>query len=326
MAGAEAFLQRGKDENCLPRRRFRLPGVHSPPISRQANHQTQQSRHQTGEETPRHGNARLRGGNAAMVLARSTRSREEGELLPGSGVIQGLCQPGPLHVAAHLQMGLPPPLPQAEDMDHQPLLGRYNKSRQDRWVFGDRDSGAYMPKLAWTKIVRHPLVRGRASPDDLAQASSGRTAPQKQATARPQHPPPAPQAKRPLPAMRRPASARRPRTTKPATMGTVAPRHPQGDHQAHRHTRAGRPTGRHPSHARTLPPPGNRRTQGTSTSLYLKPPTGLAERVRDEGSRSRGGGQQGLGAWYGVMLILCANCAVPGLGPRLLSHRLLRRS
>ena len=49
--------------------------------------------------------------------------------------------------------------------------GRYNKSRQDRWVFGDRDSGAYMPKLAWTKIVRHPLVRGRASPDDPAQAS-----------------------------------------------------------------------------------------------------------------------------------------------------------
>ena len=50
-------------------------------------------------------------------------------------------------------------------------FGRYNKTRQDRWVFGDRDSGAYMPKLAWTKIVRHPLVRGRASPDDPAQAS-----------------------------------------------------------------------------------------------------------------------------------------------------------
>jgi RNA-directed DNA polymerase len=50
-------------------------------------------------------------------------------------------------------------------------FGRYNKSRQDHWVFGDRDSGAYMPKLAWTKIVRHPLVRGRASPDDPAQAS-----------------------------------------------------------------------------------------------------------------------------------------------------------
>ncbi len=50
-------------------------------------------------------------------------------------------------------------------------FGRYHKSRQDRWVFGDRDSGAYMPKFAWTKIVRHRLIRGRASPDDPALAS-----------------------------------------------------------------------------------------------------------------------------------------------------------
>jgi RNA-directed DNA polymerase len=49
-------------------------------------------------------------------------------------------------------------------------FGRYNKARQDRWVFGDRDSGAYLPKFAWTKIVRHRLVRGEASPDDPAQA------------------------------------------------------------------------------------------------------------------------------------------------------------
>jgi RNA-directed DNA polymerase len=37
-------------------------------------------------------------------------------------------------------------------------------------VFGDRTSGAYLPKFAWTKIVRHSLVRGDASPDDPAQA------------------------------------------------------------------------------------------------------------------------------------------------------------
>jgi RNA-directed DNA polymerase len=49
-------------------------------------------------------------------------------------------------------------------------FGRYHKSRQDRWVFGDRDSGAYLPKLAWTKIVRHRLVRSEASPDDPAHA------------------------------------------------------------------------------------------------------------------------------------------------------------
>ncbi len=48
-------------------------------------------------------------------------------------------------------------------------FGRYNKARNDRWVFGNRDSGAYLPKLAWTNIVRHQLVRGDASPDDPAQ-------------------------------------------------------------------------------------------------------------------------------------------------------------
>ncbi len=43
---------------------------------------------------------------------------------------------------------------------------RFNPSRNDRWVFGDHDSGAYLPKFAWTKIVRHPMVAGWASPDD----------------------------------------------------------------------------------------------------------------------------------------------------------------
>ena len=33
--------------------------------------------------------------------------------------------------------------------------GKFNKSRQDRWVFGDRHSGAYMHKFAWTPILRH---------------------------------------------------------------------------------------------------------------------------------------------------------------------------
>jgi RNA-directed DNA polymerase len=46
--------------------------------------------------------------------------------------------------------------------------GRFNKSRQDRWVFGDRKSGAYMQKFAWTSIVRHQIVKHGASPDDPA--------------------------------------------------------------------------------------------------------------------------------------------------------------
>jgi RNA-directed DNA polymerase len=46
--------------------------------------------------------------------------------------------------------------------------GKFNKSRQDRWVFGDRNSGAYLHKFSWTRILRHRLVRPGASPDDPA--------------------------------------------------------------------------------------------------------------------------------------------------------------
>jgi RNA-directed DNA polymerase len=46
--------------------------------------------------------------------------------------------------------------------------GKFNKSRSDRWVFGDRKSGAYMHKFSWTRILRHRLVRPWASPDDPA--------------------------------------------------------------------------------------------------------------------------------------------------------------
>jgi RNA-directed DNA polymerase len=49
-------------------------------------------------------------------------------------------------------------------------FGMFNRSRRDRWVFGDRKSGAYLLKFAWTKIVRHQLVRSGASPDDPALA------------------------------------------------------------------------------------------------------------------------------------------------------------
>ncbi len=45
-------------------------------------------------------------------------------------------------------------------------FGAFNRFRRDRWVFGDRDSGAYLFKFGWTKIVRHQMVPGTASPDD----------------------------------------------------------------------------------------------------------------------------------------------------------------
>ena len=47
---------------------------------------------------------------------------------------------------------------------------KFNKFRNDQWVFGDRDTGAYLPKPSWTDIVRHTLVKSGASPDDPAQA------------------------------------------------------------------------------------------------------------------------------------------------------------
>ncbi len=48
----------------------------------------------------------------------------------------------------------------------QRYFRKFNKFRNDRWVFGDRDTGAYLPKPAWTDIVRHTLVKAAASPDD----------------------------------------------------------------------------------------------------------------------------------------------------------------
>ncbi|MFG2848136.1 group II intron reverse transcriptase/maturase [Kitasatospora sp. NPDC048296] len=50
--------------------------------------------------------------------------------------------------------------------------GKFNKYRNDYWVFGDRgctsESGGtfHVVKFSWTNIVRHQLVTGGASPDD----------------------------------------------------------------------------------------------------------------------------------------------------------------
>jgi RNA-directed DNA polymerase len=52
----------------------------------------------------------------------------------------------------------------------QRLRGRGNKLRNDRWVFGDPASDAYLVKVSWTDIVRHVMVTGAASPVDPALA------------------------------------------------------------------------------------------------------------------------------------------------------------
>jgi RNA-directed DNA polymerase len=45
-------------------------------------------------------------------------------------------------------------------------FGSFHPTRRDRWVFGDRPSGGYLLRFGWTKIIRHDLVKGAASPDD----------------------------------------------------------------------------------------------------------------------------------------------------------------
>ncbi len=47
-------------------------------------------------------------------------------------------------------------------------FGQFNPSRSNHWVFGDTASGAYLPLMVWTPIVRHRKVAGGASPDDPA--------------------------------------------------------------------------------------------------------------------------------------------------------------
>jgi RNA-directed DNA polymerase len=47
-------------------------------------------------------------------------------------------------------------------------FGQFHPTRRDRWVFGNRDTGGYLLRFGWTKIIRHDLVKGTASPDDPA--------------------------------------------------------------------------------------------------------------------------------------------------------------
>lgn len=46
--------------------------------------------------------------------------------------------------------------------------GSWHHQRNDRWVFGDKRTGAILLKFHWFNIHRHILVKGTASPDDPA--------------------------------------------------------------------------------------------------------------------------------------------------------------
>ncbi len=43
-----------------------------------------------------------------------------------------------------------------------------NSGRKDYWTFGNKHTGAYLPKMNWTPIERHVMVKGASTPDDPA--------------------------------------------------------------------------------------------------------------------------------------------------------------
>lgn len=106
---------------------------------------------------------------------------------------------------------------------------RFDKSRQDRWVFGNRQRGSYLHKFAWTTIIRHQMVSGGASPDDPSlteywvRRRRKATLPINNTTLRPS----------PgwsLSDLQRNAQRRRGPASTPAAMGTLAGNHPHRDH------------------------------------------------------------------------------------------------
>ena len=45
-------------------------------------------------------------------------------------------------------------------------FGRFNLDRADKWVFGEHQTGAHVPKFSWFHIERHTLVPGEYSLDN----------------------------------------------------------------------------------------------------------------------------------------------------------------
>ena len=94
-----------------------------------------------------------------------------GGLLPGRGVIRGCSARWTATCGSCSTSG---PRWRHQNKPERWIVGRYfgkfNKFRNDHWVFGDRDSGAYLVKFSWTGIERHVPVKGAASPDDPALA------------------------------------------------------------------------------------------------------------------------------------------------------------
>ena len=221
---------------------------------------------------------RLRGQNASAVLAAICPvTRGWASFYPVGGIQADVQHRGRLLVEAHLQVGLPQPPPKAEALDHQTVL-RPVQPLQAQQLGLRRRRQRRLPAPAGLD-PHHPAPQGhrpgvprRPRPDRLLEPAAR----QEPAPARPQQPAPAEDAARALRALRGPAPARRPGAPHSRGMATVAPHHPQSDHQATHRTRAGH-AGYDPSDTRLLPAPGNPRGQpGTGIFTHLNRPSGLA--------------------------------------------------
>ena len=145
-------------------------------------------------------------------------------------------------------------------------FGMFNPARQDKWVFGSRETGFYLRKFAWTKIVRHRMVAGRASPDD--PALTGYWQQRRRRDRLPVDPATWHLLRRQrgrCPLCRGLLLHADHQPQEPGGMAAVAHRHAQGDPQARDRQRDGprHPgrTRRIPPHTRTLPPPHRQRHQ-----------------------------------------------------------------
>ena len=227
--------------------RVLVPGVRHPPPDRsagqrQAAHQTQQGIGQAAPETARGRrafHARRERGRGGVP----TQPRVRGWSAYYRSVVSGRVFTGLDHYVWHItyRWARRSHPNKSRGWVATRYFGLFNKSRRDRWVFGDRDSGAYLTKFSWTKIVRHVPVHGRASPDDPALDrywADRRRQTQDPARGRAHRPAPA-SPRRALSCLRGVPAARRPRTTLPTRVGTVVHHCPAGPAQA-AHRRAGR--------------------------------------------------------------------------------------
>ena len=220
----------------------------------------------------------LRGANARGDRQAQPDHPGLGGLLPGRGVQQGVRRAGQPHVAATYKWAKHTPPEQAEALDHDRYFGRFNTSRQDQWVFGDRDSGAYLARFAWTKIVRHRWSRRGVT----RRPRPGRLLGHRR---RRRNTPPLDRA--PCACCRRSTAAARSAGTCSCTPtgSHKAPeeweqwlaRHPQGDHAATHHRRARRHPDDTASVSYTPTATAGPPARGNPALLRLRRPQGLLE-------------------------------------------------